>query len=239
VDAGSSPPSTASSAPDDPSGHLSVETLRAYRAGLLAGGEAERVRGHLAACADCEELAADVAAFFEADEPGEEETRVDEAASWSRLEGSLAREGWFAARRSRRRLAAIALPLAAALVGLLVLGVAHFVFGYGGEATVLIAMGAYKGGDEEVVSVRLPALLRLVPTAPGGAAGYRAELLDGAGSPVRSYEGLGADRGGRVSLRLHRWELEPGRYRLILRAQHQRPAGSAGEFAFGIKELRK
>lgn len=230
-------PPTLPGGPEGAALHLPVETLRAFRAGLLAAGEAERVRGHLAACEDCRDLADDVGAFFDPDGPGEEETRVDAGASWERLEGSLAREGWFAARRPRRRWrAAAALPIAAALVGLLVLGVARLVFGYGLEPTVLVAAGAYKRGPDEVVSVRLPVFLRLIPSAPAGA--YRVELRDAGGSPVRSYGELRVDRGGRLPLRLRRWELKPGRYRLVVRGASQLPSEPADEFDFGIQGLR-
>jgi hypothetical protein len=74
--------------------HPSSETLVAYHEGRLAGEERERLRDHLALCADCAQLLLDLAGFAEVEIPtglrGPTEGEVDEA--WQAMRGRLGEE---------------------------------------------------------------------------------------------------------------------------------------------------
>ena len=74
--------------------HPSPETLVAYHEGGLAGEERERLRDHLALCADCAQLLLDLAAFPEVEVPAglrkPSDGEVEEA--WQVMRGRLKAE---------------------------------------------------------------------------------------------------------------------------------------------------
>lgn len=224
-----------SGTPHESGPHVTIGRLREYRAHRLGAAEEARIQGHLSVCDDCRELAVDASAFFDPLEPGEVEAEIDKGASWKRLEGALGRQGWFEERRLSRKLwASSALRLAAALVALTVVGLTQFLFGFGTPGKVLVPVGAYKGAGEEIVAVRLPVRLKLSLAVVVEAPSYRVDLFDGYGSRIRLYEGLHADRDGRLPLRLRRWQLAPGRYHLEVRAVPESPGGVFDEFDFEV-----
>ncbi len=217
--------------------HPPDETLRDYRAGLLAPADREPVEEHLALCRPCFDLAADLGAFSRARRAAGEPTAAvadfEAAAFWRTLRPRLA-----APPRSRRA-GAWRLPTAvAASVLVTALG---FSFWVNSQQRALAASEARiaaletprpntriydlyldtseRSGDSRPQPVEVPAgsMLILTPHDAGDYPQYDVEILDATGSSVWAGSGFAADPAdGTFTLWLPPEFLTPGEYRVRL-----------------------
>ncbi len=221
--------------------HVDRATLIDYRAHRLPEAEELRVQRHLEACVECRDLAVEVSALFDPPEDGEEElTSAEKAAGWTRVHATLEEQGWFAARRPavaqkevRRWGAAKVALLAAACVVLAMAGFPYLSM-LGAQEQILIPVGAFKGPRDESATVRLPALLKLRLTPTEIAPSYRVDLRDEKDREARTFRRLRPDLQGLLSVRLHRWSLAPGPYRLVVRPEGPGIGDPSGEYQIRI-----
>jgi hypothetical protein len=232
-DSGAPGPS-AESGPGGHDGHVGIELLRAYREHRLSAEEETRIGEHLLNCPECRELAVDVSAFFDPPEAGEKEPRVDSAATWEGVRASLETEGWFAEQRARQLRRAMRSGLiAAACLVLAIVGLSRYRM-FGAQEQILVSIGAFMGSPDEIVPVRLPALLKLNVAATEGSLIYRAVLSAADGRVARSFSNLRLDPQGRLEVPLRRWTLDPGLYHFAVRPEGGEADGPIDEYQFRV-----
>jgi hypothetical protein len=220
--------------------HPSPETLAAYHEGRLVGEEGDRLRDHLALCADCAQLLLDFAAFPEIEVPAgtrkPTEGEVDEA--WQAMQGRLGETGTAtpnvvrmpqASPVSRPRPAYWAWALAASWIAVVGLGVWVFELRKENARLAQPAVDAViadltAGGDstrgEPQGPKALPSgsRLLLILDAPGMPphAGYEADLVSAEGAVLWTGKNLPRGADGSFTLDLPPGFLHPGKYQIRL-----------------------
>lgn len=223
-------------------GHLDTERLIAYRSHELPPEEEASIQDHLLLCQACREEAVGVNAFLDEPEKGEASVEFDREAHWRRLRPRLQREVWPAprvavARGPRRDRSPWVLPLAlaATLAAVGFSGFLGLIVGIGGPTKTLTAIDSRRGGAQgQPDEVTLPRSLRLRSPLTAAKPSYRLEIRDESGRLVRTYVAL-REREFRIRVRLWRFSLEPGLYRLVLYGEEGEQAQQVGEYRLRIR----
>ncbi len=209
----------------DPEEHPSPETLTAYQANELSKEEDERIQSHLAACRHCTAMLLELEEFLQPTEAvGTPAADFEAAADWRKLRSRL---------RARKRRLTVAM---AAALFLAVLGISFYALSRWPERfKTLEALNSYRSQPESVESVELPVTLLLKLPGNSPYPEYRADLQDSHSTLVKQFFHLQETPSFDLEVRLGRWALDPGEYRVKLLGVRGQEANQVGEYAFKVK----
>ena len=218
-------------------GHPGLEKLTRYCDGALETNDEERVSDHLAACRSCAEQLLELEPLMRpADPPAAGVSDLEIEAAWRRLQAKA--EAAPTARPAPQPRWAMALAaslgLAALALGLWALRLQQANDGLRRQVAdasrptvnlpVLYLADVTRRGEAPEVTVEVPesaGLFALFVSVmePTPADEYEVRFLDGAGEVVLRSDGLVISEDGGLRMALPRGRIEPGEYRILLRAR--------------------
>ena len=218
-------------------GHPGLEELTDYHHGSLEGDAEERVRDHLAACRPCAQQLLDLEPLMRPEEPqaaGVSDLEIE--AAWRRFqEVAMAAETVRSAPRPRWATAlAASLGAATLALGLWVVRLQQVNDSLRGQVVdaarptvnlpVLYLTGVTRAEGTPEIAIEVPESAGLLAifvsvTEPIPADEYEVRFLDDSDEEVLRTSGLVMNEDGGLRMALPRGRLEPGDYRILLRAR--------------------
>jgi hypothetical protein len=234
--------------------HPSPEQIVAYHERRLSSEEAEDVRAHLAACADCTAQLLMLADLLdEGDEPGSDLPPAQLDAAWQRQRTRLFPAPAVVSLEPRRSrgpsprwawTTAASLGLAAALLAVMVVDqrrtIERLVRPQANPPLINLApVDAVRQGFQEAPELRFPenterAWVILNPVAELDSPTYDVEVIAPDGVVVLRLQDLSSSEEGNFRLEIPRSVLRPGQHRVLLFGKKEGQRWAAGEFALRV-----